>query len=86
MTDPALTPEFARQARLAGMLYLLIIVAGLGAELGLRGPLIELGDAAGTAAAQCVTAESLATGVQFTRQQGQQGQGTPEWPHHDTAW
>lgn len=51
MTDPALTPEFARQARLAGMLYLLIIVAGLGAELGLRGPLIDLGDAAGTAAA-----------------------------------
>ncbi len=33
MTDPALTPEFARQARLAGLLYLLIIVAGLGAEL-----------------------------------------------------
>lgn len=51
MTDPALTPEFARQARLAGMLYLLIIVAGLGAELGLRGPLIDLGDAAGTAEA-----------------------------------
>lgn len=51
MTDPALTSKFARQARLAGLLYLLIIVAGLGAELALRGPLIDLGDAAGTAAA-----------------------------------
>jgi len=51
MTDPALTHKFARQARLAGLLYLLIIIAGLGAEVGLRGPLIDLGDAAGTAAA-----------------------------------
>lgn len=34
MTDPALTHKFARQARLAGLLYLLIIVAGLGAEVG----------------------------------------------------
>lgn len=51
MTDPALTPELVRKARLAGLLYLLIIVAGLGAELALRGPLIDLGDAAGTAAA-----------------------------------
>ena len=51
MTDPALTSEFTRKAHLAGLLYLLIIVAGLGAELALRGPLIDLGDAAGTAAA-----------------------------------
>ena len=51
MTDPALTSEFARKARLAGLLYQLFIVAGLGAELALRGPLIDLGDAAGTAAA-----------------------------------
>ena len=36
---------------LAGLLYLVIIVAGLGAELGLRGPLIDLGDADATAAA-----------------------------------
>lgn len=51
MTDHVLTPDLARKARLAGLLYLIIIVAGLGAELGLRGPLIDLGDAAGTAAA-----------------------------------
>jgi hypothetical protein len=51
MTDLALTSKFARKARFAGLLYLLIIVAGLGAELALRGPLIDLGDAAGTAAA-----------------------------------
>jgi len=51
MTDHVLTQDLARKARLAGLLYLIIIVAGLGAELGLRGPLIDLGDAAGTAAA-----------------------------------
>lgn len=51
MTDAALTPDFARQARLAGLLYLIIIVTGLGAELGLRAPLIDLGDAEATAAA-----------------------------------
>ena len=59
MTVPALTPAFARQARLAGLLYLVIIVAGLGAELALRGPLIDLGDAAGTAAAAQVTEPRL---------------------------
>ena len=37
--------------RLAGLLYLVIIIAGLGAELGLRDPLIDLGDADATAAA-----------------------------------
>lgn len=51
MTDHVLTQDLARKARLAGLLYLIIIVAGLGAELGLRGPLIDLGDAAGTAGA-----------------------------------
>ncbi len=44
-------PDFATRARLAGVLYLIIIVAGLGAELGVRGPLIDLDDAPGTAAA-----------------------------------
>ncbi|HBG99304.1 MAG: DUF4386 domain-containing protein [Rhodobacteraceae bacterium] len=51
MTTLALTPGLARRARLAGLLYLVIIVTGLGAELGLRGPLIDLADADGTAAA-----------------------------------
>ena len=51
MTVHTPTPHLARQARLAGLLYLIIIVAGLGAELGLRAPLIDLGDAAGTTAA-----------------------------------
>ena len=48
-----LTPntELASRARLAGMLYLIIILAGLGAELGLRAPLIDLGDAEGTGSA-----------------------------------
>tara|TARA_R110000868_G_scaffold69568_2_gene204668 strand:- start:2225 stop:2917 length:693 start_codon:yes stop_codon:yes gene_type:complete len=46
-----LTPDLVRKARLAGLLYLIIIAAGLGAELGLRGPLIDLADASGTAAA-----------------------------------
>jgi len=47
----ARTLNLAGKARLAGLLYLVIIIAGLGAELGLRGPLIDLEDAAGTAAA-----------------------------------
>lgn len=45
------TPDLAWQARLAGLLYLVIIIAGLGTELGLRGPLINFGDADATAAA-----------------------------------
>ncbi len=40
-----------RKIRLAGLFYLIIIVAGLGAELGLRGPLVDLQDADGTGAA-----------------------------------
>ncbi len=51
MTELTLTRDFARKARFAGLLYLVIIVTGLGAELGLRGPLIDLGDADATAAA-----------------------------------
>ena len=37
--------------RPAGVLYLVIILAGLGAELGIRAPLIDLSDPAGTAEA-----------------------------------
>ena len=51
MTTLTLTNDIALKARLAGLLYLVIIVTGLGAELGLRGPLIDLGDANATAAA-----------------------------------
>ena len=51
MTILTLTPALAQRMRLAGLLYLVIIIAGLGAELGLRGPLIDLGDADATAAA-----------------------------------
>jgi hypothetical protein len=46
-----ITPDLAWKARLAGLLYLVIIIAGLGAELGLRGPLIDFSDADATAAA-----------------------------------
>lgn len=51
MPELTLTPDLARKARVAGLLYLVIIISGLGAELGLRGPLIDVEDAAGTAAA-----------------------------------
>ena len=51
MPGLTLTPDLARKARLAGLLYLVIIIAGLGAELGLRGPLIDLQDAGATATA-----------------------------------
>lgn len=51
MTILTLNPELARKVRLAGLLYLIIIIAGLGAELGLRGPLIDLGNAEATATA-----------------------------------
>ncbi|GGH21039.1 protein of unknown function [Cribrihabitans marinus] len=59
MTPLALTADLARKARLAGCLYLVIIVTGLGAELGLRAPLIDFSDADATAAA------ILAAPVQF---------------------
>jgi len=51
MARLTLTPDLAFRARLAGLLYLTIIVTGLGAELALRGPLIDLGNTDGTAAA-----------------------------------
>ena len=51
MTTLTLTNDIALKARLAGLLYLIIILTGLGAELGLRAPLIDLGDADATAAA-----------------------------------
>lgn len=51
MTALTLTQDLARKARVAGLFYLVIIVTGLGAELGLRAPLIDLGDADATAAA-----------------------------------
>ncbi len=43
-----LTPDLACEIRLAGLFYLAIIMKGLGAELGLRAPLIDLGDAGAT--------------------------------------
>jgi len=49
MPPTTLTPDLARHARLAGLLYLVVIVTGLGAELCLRGPLIAPGDAQATA-------------------------------------
>jgi hypothetical protein len=51
MSNLTLTHDLARQARLAGLLYLVIIVTGLGAELGLRAPLIDLSNADATTAA-----------------------------------
>ncbi|MFC2970371.1 DUF4386 domain-containing protein [Acidimangrovimonas pyrenivorans] len=47
---PSLAPNPQRLARLAGLLYLAIIVLGIGAELAIRAPLIVPGDAAATAA------------------------------------
>jgi hypothetical protein len=51
MTTLTLANDIARKARLAGLLYLVIILTGLGAELGLREPMIDLSDADATAAA-----------------------------------
>ncbi|MGB5556828.1 MAG: DUF4386 domain-containing protein [Paracoccaceae bacterium] len=51
MTAITMNPGLVHKIRLAGLFYLIIIVAGLGAELGLRGPLIDLADADGTATA-----------------------------------
>jgi hypothetical protein len=51
MPDLSITPDLARKAQLAGLLSLVIIIAGLGAELGLRGHLIDLHDAGATATA-----------------------------------
>ncbi|MDV4145320.1 DUF4386 domain-containing protein [Shimia sp. FJ5] len=51
MDDPMTNPAFARLARLAGVLYLGIILLGLTGEVALRGPLIDWSDGAATAAA-----------------------------------
>lgn len=51
MSQLSLTDDLVRKSRIAGMLYLVIIVMGLGAELGFRAPLIDLSDATGTAEA-----------------------------------
>ncbi|MEE4279974.1 MAG: DUF4386 domain-containing protein [Halieaceae bacterium] len=51
MTEAVPNQAIVRRIRLAGLLYLTIIIAGLSAELWLRGPLIDLADAEGTAAA-----------------------------------
>lgn len=45
------TPAMITKIRLAGLLYLVVILTGLGGELGLRAPLINLADADGTATA-----------------------------------
>ncbi|TLP44213.1 DUF4386 domain-containing protein [Cohaesibacter sp. CAU 1516] len=45
------TPDMIAKIKLAGLLYLVVILTGLGGELGLRAPLIDLADADGTAAA-----------------------------------
>lgn len=46
-----MTRAKTREIRFAGLLYLVIIVAGLSTELLLRGPLIDFEDAGATAAA-----------------------------------
>ena len=51
MTTLTLTNDIACKARLAGLLYLVIILTGLGAELGLREPMTDLSDPDATAAA-----------------------------------
>lgn len=51
MQQLQMTTALVRDVRFAGLLYLVIIVAGLSAELLLRGPLIYLEDANATATA-----------------------------------
>ncbi|MGR3813527.1 MAG: DUF4386 domain-containing protein [Cognatishimia activa] len=51
MEQLQMTLVLVRDMRFAGLLYLVIIVAGLSAELLLRGPLIDLEDANATATA-----------------------------------
>ena len=51
MPASAISRETVSQIRLAGWLYLIIIVCGLTAELGVRTQLVDPADAAGTAAA-----------------------------------
>jgi hypothetical protein len=49
MTDQAFDTSPRRKARIAGALYLVVIVLGLYAELFVRGPIIVAGEAAATA-------------------------------------
>lgn len=48
---PYFSPFEVKSARYAGLLYLIIIVCGISAEMVLRGPLVDLSNAGGTAAA-----------------------------------
>jgi hypothetical protein len=58
MSPPAATPFPQRHARLAGALYLVIIIAGALGELFIRGKLVVAGDAAATAG-RILASESL---------------------------
>ncbi|WP_435258291.1 DUF4386 domain-containing protein [Thioclava sp. FR2] len=51
MSHSETSADLVRHARLSGLLYIVIILCGLGAELVLRGPLIDFEDAVGTATA-----------------------------------
>lgn len=51
MQQLQMTPTLERDMRFAGLLYLVVIVVGLSAELLLRGPLIDFEDANATATA-----------------------------------
>lgn len=50
-------PLSQRQVRFAGVCYLVIILCGIGSEVALRGPLIDLGSADGTA--QAILAQTM---------------------------
>jgi hypothetical protein len=50
-------------ARYSGLLYLIIIICGIGAELVLRGPLLDFGSAAGTAEAIRAGASAFAAAI-----------------------
>jgi hypothetical protein len=49
MTDVSVAASPQRYARLGGLLYLIIIAAGINGELSVRGPAIVSGNAAATA-------------------------------------
>jgi hypothetical protein len=51
LPTPLLSPADRSAAQVAGLLYLVIIVCGIGAEVVLRGPLVDLSSAGGTALA-----------------------------------
>lgn len=56
-TEMKTLPLSHRQTRFAGMCYLVIILCGVGSEVALRGPLIDLGSADGTA--QAILAQAM---------------------------